>query len=55
MERERGLIQLPLTPAQQRQIQDATGVSAETLTLRLEELESRIAPGMAYRPWQGID
>ncbi|HEU4829292.1 MAG TPA: hypothetical protein VFT04_08855 [Gemmatimonadales bacterium] len=55
MERERGSIQLPLTPVQQEQIRKATGRTAESLTLRPEELEDRIAPGMAYRPWQGLD
>lgn len=55
MTQERDRIQLPLTPAQQEQILKATGMTAEALTLRLEELETRIAPGMAYRPWHGLD
>jgi hypothetical protein len=55
MEQEQGSIQLPLTPAQQEQILRATGMTAEALTLRPEELEDRIAPGMAYRPWHGLD
>lgn len=55
MDHERSPIQLPLTPVQQEQIRKATGRTAESLTLRPEELEARIAPGMAYRPWQGLD
>jgi hypothetical protein len=55
MERERGWIHLLLTPDQQEAIRRATGVTAEALTLRPEELEERIAPGMAYRPWHGLD
>ena len=55
MERERGPIHLPLTPVQQEQIRKATGRTAESLTLHPEELEDRIAPGMAYRPWQGLE
>jgi hypothetical protein len=55
MEREPRSIELPLTPVQQEQIRKATGRAAETLLLRPEELEDRIAPGMAYRPWQGLD
>lgn len=55
MERESGSIELRLTPVQQEQIRKATGRAAESLTLRPEELEDRIAPGMAYRPWQGLD
>jgi hypothetical protein len=55
MQQGHGSIQLPLTPAQQEQIRKATGMTAEALTLRPEELEDRIAPGMAYRPWHSLD
>ncbi len=55
MEPESGSIELPLTPVQREQIRKATGQTAETLRLSPEELEDRIAPGMAYRPWQGLD
>ncbi|MGE5926090.1 MAG: hypothetical protein ACM357_01965 [Gemmatimonadota bacterium] len=55
MESESGSIELPLTPVQQEQVRKATGRAAESLRLRPEELEDRIAPGMAYRPWQGLD
>jgi hypothetical protein len=55
MEAERGWIHLHLTPDQQEQVRKATGHTAEALSLRPEELEDRIAPGMAYRPWQGLE
>ena len=37
-------LSLKLSAEQQRQIKDATGKSAETLELSVEELEDRIAP-----------
>jgi hypothetical protein len=36
---------LKLTPAQQQEIRELTGKDSETVSLRVEELEERIAPG----------
>jgi len=46
MKTEPGKIyQLKLTPAQQKEIQELTGKEGETVSLTVEELEERIAPG----------
>jgi uncharacterized small protein (DUF1192 family) len=45
MKNSRGSVQLKLTSEQQEQIRKATGKSADTLELSIEELEERIAPG----------
>ncbi len=41
-------ISLKLSPEQQKQIQQATGKSAEAIELSVEELEQRIAPMALY-------
>ena len=44
MAENRGTVQLKLTPEQQEQVRNATGKLTDTLELRIEELEQRIAP-----------
>jgi hypothetical protein len=39
------IYQLKLTPAQQQEIRELTGKETETVSLTVEELEERIAPG----------
>jgi hypothetical protein len=39
------IYQLKLTPAQQQEIRELTGKDSDTVSLRVEELEERIAPG----------
>ena len=41
----RKTFQLKLTPRQREEIRQLSGKRAETLVLRLDELEERIAPG----------
>ena len=48
------VIQLALTPSQREHIQKVTGLTADSLQLRVEELEERIAP-VAFQPWHSID
>jgi hypothetical protein len=50
MKDSRGSIRLRLTPEQQEEIRKATGKTAETLELSIEELEERIAPGTRIGP-----
>ncbi len=40
-------LRITLTPDQKAQVQNATGKSAEAIELSVEELEQRIAPGLA--------
>ena len=40
--------QLKLTPRQREEIRQLSGKRAETLVLRVDELEERIAPGLGY-------
>ena len=37
-------VRIPLTPAQQKMVKQATGKTAEALELTVQELEERIAP-----------
>ena len=53
MEQQRA-VQIRLSADQQEQIRRATGRTAELLVLKVEELESRIAP-MAYSPWLSLE
>lgn len=55
MPQSEGTIHLRLTPAQVEQIKAATGRAPEALTLHPEELEDRIAPSMAFQPWQSLE
>jgi hypothetical protein len=41
-------ITLTLTPDQQEQIRQATGKTADTLEMSIEELEERIAPFQSF-------
>jgi hypothetical protein len=45
MAKDRGSVQLKLTPEQQEQVRLATGKLTDTLELSIMELEERIAPG----------
>ena len=45
---DRTSIELPLTQAQKALIRAAIGKDAETLVIRVEELEERIAPRTAW-------
>jgi len=44
MKKERGSIELKLTPEQQEQIRQATGKLTDTLEMSIMELEERITP-----------
>ena len=55
MRQDNGRIRLLLTPAQMEQIRAATGRTAEAVTLCPEELEDRVAPAMAFQPWQSLE
>jgi len=44
----RKTFQLKLTPRQREEIRQLSGKRAETLVLRVDELEARIAPGLNY-------
>ncbi len=48
MSKRKDLVQLRLTPEQQKQIQQATGKLTETLELSIMELEERIAPAWKF-------
>jgi hypothetical protein len=41
--------QLELSPKQQAEVKELTGKDVETITLTIEELEERIAPGIRLR------
>jgi hypothetical protein len=41
-------VKIVLTPEQQAQVQAATGKPVQALTLKLEELETRLAPGITF-------
>jgi uncharacterized small protein (DUF1192 family) len=43
---------IELTPEQKAQVREATGKEAEAVELSVEELEERIAPAQALRPWK---
>jgi hypothetical protein len=47
MSREEDRFTLKLTPAQQEQVRQVTGIMGDTLELSIQELEERIAPSMA--------
>jgi hypothetical protein len=47
MSHESDRFTMKLTPEQQEQVRQATGVMGDTLELSIRELEDRIAPSMA--------
>ena len=44
MKANKDIVRISLTPAQKAQIKEQTGKDAETLELKVSELEERIAP-----------